>query len=177
MNFRHIFKPRNVMGKFNTEMKYTILLISFLFMSCNSQPKNNLFTSEFGYSIILPEKWAEYEDEENVNAFFDTENWTGNLRITVIELDRNIDDNYIEKEYKSLKNAEKIITQNGYIGFKYLEKSQDGLMYYWQLFYKNKLFVCSFLLNPENNTKLKETELEKVGKIINSLKAFNKTSP
>ncbi|WP_181369175.1 DUF3805 domain-containing protein [Flavobacterium profundi] len=158
-------------------MKYTILLMSFLFMSCNSQPKNNIFTSEFGYSIILPEKWAEYEDEENLNAFFDTENWTGNLRITVIELDRNIDDNYIEKEYIRLTNAEKIITQNGYTGFKYLEKSQDGLMYYWQLFHKNKMFVCSFVLNLENNTKLKEAEIEKVEKIINSIKAFNKTKP
>ncbi|MVO09994.1 DUF3805 domain-containing protein [Flavobacterium sp. TP390] len=165
------------MNKFNTEMKYTILLMSFLFMSCNSQPKNNIFTSEFGYSIILPEKWAEYEDEENLNAFFDTENWTGNLRITVIELDRNIDDNYIEKEYIRLTNAEKIITQNGYTGFKYLEKSQDGLMYYWQLFHKNKMFVCSFVLNLENNTKLKEAEIEKVEKIINSIKAFNKTKP
>ena len=160
------------MGKFNTAMKYTILLISFFFMSCNSQPKNQIFTSEFEYSIILPEKWAEYDDDKNVNAFFDTENWTGNLRITVIDVDKNIDDNYIEKEYNNQKNAEKIITENGFTGFKYIEKSQDGLMYYWQLFHKNKMFICSFLLNPENEKNLNETEIEKVGKIINSIKAL-----
>jgi hypothetical protein len=139
-------------------------------MSCNSQSKNHIFTSEFGYSIMLPEKWAEYEDNENVNAFFDTENWTGNLRITVVKVAKNIDGNYIENEFKSQTKAEKIITQNGITGFKYTEKSQDGLMHYWQLFHKNKLFVCSFLLNPENETKLNKTEIEKVGKIIDSIK-------
>lgn len=121
---------------------------------------------------MLPEKWAEYEDDENVNAFFDTENWTGNLRITVIEVNKNIDDNYIEEEFKSRPKAKKIITQNSLTGLKYTEESQDGLMYYWQIFHENKLFICSFILNPENDNNLNKTEIEKVEKIIYSIKAI-----
>lgn len=153
-------------------MKHTYLILSLFFMSCNSQPKNHVFNSKFGYSIMLPEKWAEYEDDENVNAFFDTENWTGNLRITVIEVNKNIDDNYIEEEFKSRPKAKKIITQNSLTGLKYTEESQDGLMYYWQIFHENKLFICSFILNPENDNNLNKTEIEKVEKIIYSIKAI-----
>jgi hypothetical protein len=34
--------------------------------------KHQKFVSRFNYSINLPKNWAEYEDKENTDAFFDT---------------------------------------------------------------------------------------------------------
>ena len=34
------------------------------------------------FKVKLPENWAEYDDAENTYAFFNTEKWSGNLRIT-----------------------------------------------------------------------------------------------
>lgn len=50
-------------------MKFVLLIIFVLFMNCNTKIAKQNFVSEFGYSIILPENWAEYDDEKNTNAF------------------------------------------------------------------------------------------------------------
>ena len=121
---------------------------------------------------MLPENWAEYEDDENLNAFFDTSNWTGNLRVSVIEVDKIIEENYIEDAFKSHSKAKKFITQNGLNGIEYSLKSEEGLMYYWQLFYNNKIIVCSFVLNPKNDIMLNEKEVEKVDGIVSSIKVL-----
>lgn len=141
-----------------------------IFMDCNSQSKSQSFTSEFGYSIMLPENWAEYEDEDNVDAFFDTSKWTGNFRISIVKVNKNIDREFIEDDFRNHDYAEKIMTQNGLEGFKYSENSKDGKIYYWHLFKNKRVFICSFLINPENSAKINEAEIEKVGGIINSIK-------
>lgn len=153
-------------------MKHTLLSILTFFTNCNSHSEFRTFTSEFGYSIILPENWVEYGDDENVNAFFDKTNWTGNLRVTVIEVNKTIDKIDIEDAFNSHQKAEIISVKNGLTGFKYTEKSHDGLMHYWQLYHKNKLFVFSFILNPKNKLDLDKTEIEKVEKIVNSIKVL-----
>ncbi|WP_281234770.1 DUF3805 domain-containing protein [Flavobacterium gelatinilyticum] len=139
-------------------------------MSCISQSKSQKFTSEFDYSIILPENWTEYEDEENVDAFFDTTKWTGNFRISVVKINKKVDRKFIEDDFQSHDYAKKISTKNGLEGFKYSENSRGGKIYYWHLFKNAKVYICSFLINPENNATINEIEIEKVGKIINSIK-------
>ena len=53
-----------------------------------SNMSGQTFNSEFGYSIILPYNWSEYEleDEKNTNGFFDTSEWTGNLRVKTLNI-------------------------------------------------------------------------------------------
>lgn len=140
-----------------------------IFMDCNSQSKSHNFTSEFGYSIMLPENWDKYEDDENVDAFFDTSKWTGNFRIAVLNVNEAIDEEFIEDNFKShIGNAKKFTTQNGLKGFRYFESSKDGIIYYWHLFQNKTVFICSFLINTQNVAY--ETEIGKVSEIVNSIK-------
>lgn len=61
------------------------------------------FNSEFGYSIDLPKNWSEYEleDEKNTNGFFDTSEWTGNLRITSLNIQVENPTEFIKNELAS----------------------------------------------------------------------------
>ena len=153
-------------------MKFPLLIICMLFMNCNDKIDSQNFVSEFGYSIALPENWAEYDDEKNTNAFFDTTDWTGNLRITPIKIDPKKGKELLETEINSFKGkAEKFRTQNGFDGLRYSEKSESDFIYYWYLIVKDKMFICSFTINfTEKATKKNETEITKVTKIIESIK-------
>ncbi|MFV8345689.1 DUF3805 domain-containing protein [Flavobacterium sp. ZB4P13] len=130
------------------------------------------FISEFGYIIVLPGNWAEYDDEKNTNAFFDTTEWTGNLRITPIKIDPKKGSELLEHEMNSFEGkAEKLKTQNGFEGLKYSEESGEDFIYYWYVIIKDKMFICSFTINLiEKETKKNGVELTKVTKIIDSIK-------
>ena len=140
-------------------------------MSCNNKTDNQFFVSEFGYTIILPENWAEYEDEKNTNAFFDTKEWTGNLRITPIKTDPKKIAELLESEVKELKGkAEKFKTKNGFEGVKYSETDKENFIYYWYLIVKDKIFICSFTIKiAEQETQKNKMELIKVNTIIDSI--------
>jgi len=140
-------------------------------MSCSNKTNNRIYVSEFGYTIFLPENWDEYEDEKNTNAFFDTTEWTGNLRITPIKTDPKKIAELLESEVKDLKGrAEKFKTKNGFEGVKYSETDKENFIYYWYLILKDKIFICSFTINlTEKETQKNKMELIKVHEIINSL--------
>ena len=152
-------------------MKLHHLLIFLVFMSCSNKTNNRIYVSEFGYTIFLPENWDEYEDEKNTNAFFDTTEWTGNLRITPIKTDPKKIAELLESEVKDLKGrAEKFKTKNGFEGVKYSETDKENFIYYWYLIVKDKIFICSFTINlTEKETQKNKMELIKVHEIINSL--------
>jgi hypothetical protein len=159
-------------------MKFVLLITFVLFMNCNNKIDSQNFVSEFGYSIVLPENWAEYDDEKNTNAFFDTTDWTGNLRITPIKIEPKKGTELLEDEINSFDGqAEKFKTQNGFEGLKYSEKSEEDYIYYWYLIVKDKMFICSFTINlTEKETKKNEAEIAKVAKIIESIRPEQNTS-
>jgi hypothetical protein len=153
-------------------MKQPYLFILLLFMNCNTNTETYIFTSNFGYSILLPKNWAEYDDEENTNAFFDTKKWTGNLRITPIQIDPSKSSALLKSEIDSLGGkAELIKTKEGFEGLKYSKKSNENFMYYWYIFAKDKMFVCSFTVDfDKKDSQENQKELIKVTEIINSIK-------
>lgn len=129
------------------------------------------FNSEYDYSIILPDFWNEYEleDENNTNGFFNTIEWTGNLRITPlnIQVDKPfefIKSELIEKNFKDI-NWETIKA------FSYSEDSDDLCIYYWYLIENTKIYICSFTTDIKNKESEKNRrELMKVEGILKSLK-------
>ncbi|KAF2328194.1 DUF3805 domain-containing protein [Flavobacterium daemonense] len=159
-------------------MKQTYFLIFLLFMNCNSKPETDAFVSNFGYSILLPENWPEYEDEDNTNAFFDTKEWTGNLRITPVKIDPNKNSELLKSEMESFNGkAEPFKTKEGFKGLKYSEKNGQDFMYYWYIIAKNKMFICSFTIDlDKKDTPKNLKELEKVAETLNSIELKN-TSP
>lgn len=149
-----------------------LLIIIFLMNSCSNQPGTFTFQSKFGYTIELPKNWAEYKDEKNTNAFFNTSNWTGNLRITPIKIDQNKREQLLIDEVKSLgSKATLLTTHSGFSGLKFSEESGEDFIYYWYLFAKDRMFICSFTIdtNQKDSNKNKE-ELLLVSGIINSIK-------
>lgn len=129
------------------------------------------FNSEFGYSIILPDNWSEYglEDEKNTNGFFDTSGWTGNLRITPLNLKTDDPTEFIKQELTDTNiielNWEKIEA------FSYSEPSNDLWIYYWYLIENLKIYICSFTIDSDNTETVKNRrELIKVEDILKTLK-------
>ena len=159
-------------------MKSFYLFIFLLLMNCSNKPETNIFTSKFGYTIELPENWAEYDDEENVNAFFDTSEWTGNLRITPLKIDANKNAELLKSEMESFNGkAEPFKTKTGFEGLRYSEKSNEDFMYYWYVIAENKMFICSFTIDlDKKDNKENQKELTKVTEIVSSIK-LKSTSP
>lgn len=129
------------------------------------------FNSEYGYSIILPENWSEYEleDEKNTNGFFDVSEWTGNLRITVlnIQVDRPIE--FVRSQFIGIDCKE--LTWNNSKAFFYSEKADDLHIYYWYVIENMKIYLCSFAIDIEHKESEKNhVELLKVEKILKSLR-------
>ncbi|MEW5677386.1 DUF3805 domain-containing protein [Flavobacterium enshiense] len=144
-------------------MKLLYLFIFLLFMNCKNKSETYIFTSNFGYSILLPKNWAEYDDEENTNAFFDTEEWTGNLRITPVRIDPNKNSELLKSEMESFNGkAELFKTNTGFDGLKYSEKSGEDFIYYWYIIANDKMFICSFTIDlDKKDTQENQKELIK----------------
>lgn len=141
-------------------------------ISCVNQSGTYTFKSKFGYTIQLPKNWEEYEDEKNTDAFFNTTEWTGNLRLTPITIDQTKSVQLLKNEAASL-NGKAILftTKSGFEGLKFTEENGEDYMYYWYVYAKDKMFICSFTIdtNQKDSNKNKE-ELLLVSGIINSLK-------
>lgn len=133
---------------------------------------NQKFESEYDYSIVLPNNWSEYEliDEKNTNGFFDTSEWTGNLRITPLNI--QVDNPYdfiktdlTETDFKELnwKNIQAI---------HYSEESNDDYIYYWYLIENKRIYICSFTIDSEiRDSDKNRNELVKVENILKTLNA------
>lgn len=132
--------------------------------------EKNQFISEYNYSIILPENWSEYEsDEKNTNAFFDTTNWTGNLRITPLNYYIKNPKEYLEKN-KIEKNAE-LFDWKHIQGIYFVDNSSNDEINYWFIIENNRLFICSFFIGQLNGKEEIEKELNKVEIILKTLKS------
>jgi hypothetical protein len=142
--------------------------------------KSKIFTSESGwFSLTLPEKWEEYDDEEGTYAFFDTESWTGNFRITPLRWTRPENSNedqaykFIVKKTRENEAATKIQLGDFACSFYKEDLTNDkenSVIYYWIIGKMNTLFICSFTIDKEQeSTKENENALEIVRNIIKSI--------
>jgi hypothetical protein len=159
---------------------FVIVIFVGLFISIHQNkdeaimPKTKKFFSEYSYSIMLPANWAEYEldeDEKNTNGFFNTGEWSGNLRITPFDFEIN-SEQFINNELAK-HNAERI-SWNNISGIFYGENAEsegDLYMHYWYLITQNRLYLCSFAVDPKDkDTENNGKEFETVIKILKSLK-------
>jgi hypothetical protein len=129
------------------------------------------FNSEFGYSIILPDNWSEYEleDEKNTNGFFDTSGWTGNLRVTPLNIKIVNPTDFIKSELKDYNTKEQ--NWDNIKAFSYSEASEDLWIYYWYLIENSKVYISSFAIDIDNKeTEKNRSELLKVEAILKTLK-------
>ena len=139
------------------------------------------FTSPQGwFTLTLPVNWDEYDDDEGTSAFFNTELWSGNLRITPIRWDNVKDSNedkvakLIDDEFVKNERAKKVKIGT-WDGASYTnEVEQDGeefLIYYWSTGKNNMFFLCSFTIEKkQENSKRINDELEVVLNILGSIK-------
>lgn len=144
-----------------------IILVSF--SNCGKNIKMKKFNSEYNYSVNIPENWSEYEtDEKNTNAFFDTTQWTGNLRITPMNYEIKNAKEFL-RELLREENGQNIDWKN-IRGVYYVENEKNEEINYWYLIENNKLYICSFTVGNLNGKNEIETELKKVTEILESIK-------
>ena len=128
------------------------------------------------FSLQLPENWLQYDDEENVVAFFNTKKWSGNLRITHFfweNADPETDKAslYTQSEFENEPNAVKVRLNKWNAVFYSKESESDGLIYFWTMGSKNDIFICSFTFDkPFLNTNWHNDELIVVSEILGSIK-------
>lgn len=129
------------------------------------------FFSEYGYSIVLPNDWVKYdlEDEENTNGFFDASGWTGNLRITPLKVQVKNSETFIKNDI--LKNDFTELFWNEMKCYHFSEPSNDLYVYYWYLIESNKIYVCSFTIEYDENKEsfATKTEIKKIEEILKRL--------
>lgn len=127
------------------------------------------------FSTTLPENWSEYDDEEGTAAFFNTDQWSGNLRITPVRLGgMDVDKS---PTMVSLNNNQNEITVKlgKWIASFYSERSSDNCtIYYWTIGSTSMWFMCSFTIDEEFlNTERNEKELAVVEEIIGNIEILN----
>ncbi len=146
-------------------------LLLFIMTILINNMSGQTFNSEFGYSIILPDNWSEYEleDEKNTNGFFDTSGWTGNLRVTPLNIKIVNPTDFIKSELKDNNTKEK--KWDNIKAFSYSEASDDLWIYYWYLIENSKVYISSFAIDIDNKeTEKNRSELLKVEAILKTLK-------
>lgn len=135
-----------------------------------------IFTSDDNlFSLTLPEHWSEYEDEDNTFAFFNTDKWSGNLRITHLYWENadpeiNKTSLYRQSEFETQPDAIKV-KLNDWNAVFYSNEGEDYLVYFWITGLKNDLFTCSFTFDkPFLDTDWHKGELSSVTDILSSIK-------
>lgn len=135
-------------------------------------------TPDKNYSWTIPTHWSEYDDgEDSTYAFFNTAQWTGNLRITPVILKENPQvknigvTRLIGEEIENNKGAYKPqLGKYDCACYKTETSEPDQVIYYWTTGRENTLLICSFTIDKEQeNSKLNENELEVVRQIITSI--------
>lgn len=110
------------------------------------------FTSAAGwFSTLLPDNWSEYDDDEGTYAFFNTDKWSGNLRITPNKWENSSDPDIaraiIAGELKSNPKAVATKIGNWDAAFYSQKGSDETLNYFWTTGTQNFIFICSFSVN------------------------------
>lgn len=125
-----------------------------------SRFKNNFF------SIELPPNWSQYKDDENTYAFFNKNEWSGNLRITPV---KNLSKNIMEERSTTITGAEFSKSMEGIV---YNELNDDNiLIYYWEFYKKGIYFICSFSFDISLLSKKSQIEeLKSIEKALNTIK-------
>ena len=109
----------------------------------------------------------EYEnDEENTDAFFDTSKWTGNLRVTPFDYKIENAITYFSDKITEMNAVE--LKWKDYHGIKYVEKSLEETIYFWQLIKCERLYVCSFTIGNISGNEIKQ-EIEKIEKTLKTI--------
>ncbi|MDJ1492032.1 DUF3805 domain-containing protein [Cytophagaceae bacterium DM2B3-1] len=140
------------------------------------------YTSENGwFSMELPLSWEEYDcGEDGAYAFFDTNSWTGNLRIIPFRLARrrnpskDIASIFIQDEVLKNDGANRI--QLGDFDCAHFRKNiqqNDGdlFVYYWITGMGNNLFICTFTVDhKQEKSDQHPTDLETVQNILQSIR-------
>jgi hypothetical protein len=130
------------------------------------------------FSLTLPENWSEYDDDDDNFAFFNTEKWSGNLRITHFR-SAGIQDS----SYSSLANIQKKVENNpratlvklgNFDAAYYFKDTEDGnIIYFWETGAADDLFVCSFTFSKSFlEADWHNNEVIVVGQILSSLKVI-----
>jgi len=110
-------------------------------------------------------------DEKNTNGFFDTSEWTGNLRITPLNIQVDRPSEFIKSELTDTDYEE--LTWDKIKAFYFSETSDDLYIYYWYLIENLKIYICSFTIDIEiKETDKNHTELVKIEDILKTLKSI-----
>ncbi|HEY8999725.1 MAG TPA: DUF3805 domain-containing protein [Mucilaginibacter sp.] len=133
------------------------------------------FSSSSGwFSTTLPENWSEYEDDEGTYAFFNTSEWSGNLRITPYRWEEGGVDKgpqYVQDELN--ENEDAVLTKLGdwEAAFYSGEASEDSIIYYWMIGFESTLLLCSFTADKEFiGSESHNKELVIVEEILSSIR-------
>jgi len=124
------------------------------------------------FSTKLPKNWSEYEDEEGTYAFFNTDEWSGNLRITPYRWPDDSDKapEYIKDELNDNPNAVAIKIGDWDAAFYSKEAKDDCLIYFWAMGIRNHLFLCSFTVDKNMvGTEKHDKELNIVENVLNNI--------
>lgn len=171
---RYYFKPLHR----NMRFLFIYLLVTIIVSGCNVKSKH--FTSTNGwFGVDIPPDWDEYDDgEEGTYAFFNSKNWTGNLRITPLKVSnssgRDAAAESLESGIKKNRTAQRIKLGDLDAIYYKEEVEQDGkkmIMYYWHTGKKDMIFFCSFTLDKDMEyNKKNQNELELVQNILSTIK-------
>ncbi|MBV8389725.1 MAG: DUF3805 domain-containing protein [Mucilaginibacter sp.] len=128
-------------------------------------------SSDDWFSTKLPENWAEYDDEIGTAAFFNTKQWSGNLRITPVRLaETDIDKTPVTVSLYDNQNALVVKLGDWVAEFFSEPSSDDCIIYYWTIGSKSMWFMCSFTIDKKFfNTETNEKELAVVEGIISKI--------
>ena len=123
----------------------------------------------------IPSHWAEYDDDEGTFAFFNTREWTGNLRITPLTV-KNAGENTINRYVKDELNSNAGATSKT-LGLypcayyvKLVERDEETLFsHYWITGQADTVFICSFTTDRTETDPNLGNEIEVVENIIESI--------
>ena len=131
------------------------------------------------FSLTLPDHWDEYDDgDEGTFAFFDTKNYSGNLRITPFHWENakpgeNKAAQYINEETDENEGAIGIKIGNDH-GVHYkkdiIQDGEELVIYYWCIGENSDIYICSFTIDKiKEHTTGNETALTIVQNILASI--------
>jgi len=140
----------------------------------NTDKDSYLFTTpDKRYSWTIPSNWEQYDDgEADTYAFFNSDTWRGNLRITPIVMKAGAA-KFIEEEIEQNSGAVNVRVGEYDCAYYQSETIQDdieSIIYYWTAGANNTVFICSLTIEAEEYPDEHETELEAIRDMISSIR-------
>lgn len=128
------------------------------------------FQSDFGwFEMQLPSNWEQYEDAEGTYAFYDPKLWKGNFRITPLQVNNTIDDDFLDSDFAE-GYIEKYLGNYRCTYYKKVIENENLVLYYWHFHKHNLLFICSYTTNTEyDSTSAIAKEIDTAETIIKSI--------